>query len=477
MSKPDSCSSNTAMELIQRKLNGVHDLRRPPHKSPERSHVVFYNQPVNGLRKLPNEILEMTMYNLHDLHDLLALVTANPQARALYLRNPVAVVFNLLQESNVGLQIQRLVLASLYLSRHPGSMTDYDDIFWFLDQYEAKDVPLIKRSITRFIEDSGPMKFLLDVGEISKEVTTIEHSLTEVILTKAYERANVVRQQGKPNMEIAQVRGSQLSSLSRTEVHRTRRAIWRLRLYFALWHSEYSPYNQAPFFVRLSVSELEEMDCVYHHLQHQVPFSQGNTRRESQHRAFPDADPRRPDLSESDEESECDSFVDLSYRIPHPSFRSQLSRYRDCVWHVAKDEDQYAKHSLLESTPAATCFSRDRLTRPNKTATPSEPLVDHEPSTGFTILNRSKKLRRLCKEDWQRRCLPMACLLDWGYCIWDKERLHAWGLLDNSDDSADLYGFWTDGIHRKGCAHCSVGCFPDLFAIEEVDELDHCALT
>ncbi|KAL9024652.1 MAG: hypothetical protein Q9196_006358 [Gyalolechia fulgens] len=367
MSKLQSLINDARLEAIHEYFHPVNELPESPKESPGEPPVLFHNQPVNGLRKLPNEIFEKIMHKLHDLNDLHALVAANPQARALYMHNPVATVFELLQQSNAGLQIQRLILASLFLSRlfaECGSMRDYDDIVWLLDHYERKDGPMIKKSMKRFIDDSAPLKFLLDVAKMSKEVTTIENSLVQAITTKAHERASVAGRQGISNVEGTQVKELPVQSLSRMELHRIRRAIWRLRLYFALCHSKSSSLIQAPFFVRLAVPELEEMDCVYHHLQHQPLFLQRNLCRDCGDRALPDTVVNHLDQcddSDGYDSDECDDSDELS--IPRRGFRFQFSRYRTSVSRVATTEDHYLERTLLNpSSATASGFSDlDRL--------------------------------------------------------------------------------------------------------------------
>ncbi|KAL8688044.1 MAG: hypothetical protein Q9218_005946 [Villophora microphyllina] len=130
----------------------------------------------------------------------------------------------------------------------------------------------------------GPAKFYQHATAIFNQIAEAVDSFTEAILPSHI---------------------STMFPLSQQERHRIWRAFWRLRLYFALYHdfrpqaqSNYQddlsrhlnqlkwgprvhrrasryhsraehPRDQEEFFKKLTIWEIEEMDCVYHHIRYQ----------------------------------------------------------------------------------------------------------------------------------------------------------------------------------------------------------------
>ncbi|KAL8720013.1 MAG: hypothetical protein Q9225_003058 [Loekoesia sp. 1 TL-2023] len=435
--------------------------RKPLHKTWSRVH----NGSVHGLDNLPNEILEKIIHNLHGLDDLYAFVSAYPQAWVMYLYNPSAIVFILLQTSNLGNEIQRLLLTSLGLRQclilhsHNANkcLTDV------LEHFERINAPEIKRNLTRLIDRMGPLNFLYEVANISKEIMIAEESLIKTMLTRAHDRIEEARLHQIGNLQVFRAQGSYLLSPTRMEVHRVRRAIWRLWLYFEFFHDpKHMGLNQRIFFNRLAMWELEEMDCAYYHIQHQTNLWR---------RACPNCcELLIPDALTKHTDGCGWTLVGRKADVPidtqeNPSwdFQSAYTQYRGVMARKAATDDEYVvqtAHDLKSSSVAAS--GPNNL--PHAARSPETTSIDYEVSAGFTYVSMKSKLRRRCMAHWQNRDLPMGCFLDWGYCIWDKERMQAWKLVDNPENGTrGEFEWWTDGKDRAGCcAHCSKNCFPSL---------------
>lgn len=176
---------------------------------------------------------------------------------------------------------------------------------------------------------------------------------------------------------------------SPTEVHRIWRAFWRLLLYSDLFHGPNPRYRVLPdkakdatygFIEFLTIWELEEMECAYHHLEAQV--------------------------------TEYAHPGNLSYS---PGLASRLRT----TFGLPKDSSPYNIH--------ITSFLR-RYRDPSRSVAATEwPDTQdaNKPNAGWQYLLDRNKSYHLCS-----RTKPLECFLDWGYCIWDQSRLDSWWLLD-----------------------------------------------
>lgn len=185
---------------------------------------------------------------------------------------------------------------------------------------------------------------------------------------------------------------------SPTELHPVRRAFWRLSLYRDLFH-EPNPKNSVPHDGAkdatyastefLTVWELEEKYCAYHHLQAQV----------TEH-----ADPDSPSHS-SDLANRLRTTFDLPSNTPD-SPRSKESPRRNR--HIT-DLLHYCK--ALSRSVAATTWS--------------DTLAANKPNVGWQYLPQYIEDSSITYE-LSFRTEPLRCLLDWGDCIWDSSWLDSW---------------------------------------------------
>lgn len=291
---------------------------------------------VTNLDKLPVELLEMIVLDLDDLGDLYSLVTAYTRAHYLYLSDPQGVASKILTSSNVGGHQIRSLLLSIWLSQQsqsyvPGSRIPNEAheilhqpaIDNLLTQFYTMGDQDIKHRLAILMGTMGPIAFLKEATSITQNITEAEESLISTMLRKANaEIESVMKTRQQRDISIRQdkmkgVRGdteylSTFSSIkspttrtpagvaeqsrleypfskvppSSTEVHRIRRAFWRLWLFFELYHHAGQPpgrryvrvdpdsYPQGfgPvdfFFSPLALWEHEEMECAYYHLCYQ----------------------------------------------------------------------------------------------------------------------------------------------------------------------------------------------------------------
>ncbi|KAL8675618.1 MAG: hypothetical protein Q9168_000130 [Polycauliona sp. 1 TL-2023] len=85
-------------------------------------------------------------------------------------------------------------------------------------------------------------------------------------------------------------------------------------------------------------------------------------------------------------------------------------------------------------------------------------IPDDAPNAGWEFLERKGEAIGNCQESPYRntRRRALGCFIDWGYCIWDFQRMKAWHLIDDLQNGIEAeVDWWTDGGDRKeACEHC-----------------------
>ncbi|KAL8675871.1 MAG: hypothetical protein Q9186_007539 [Xanthomendoza sp. 1 TL-2023] len=436
----------------------------PPSSSPG-----GYAVDAADLDNLPVEIIEMIMVQVYDLNDLCSFVQSYPRAFKIYLSEPRHMVSRHLHNSNLGNQIQRLLLTTLLTQRHRvqqnrvngNARLDNLVIDEILDEHLKSAHQDIESSMSSLVGIMGPFGFLQSAARVSKHITEAEESLISTMLLKTnleIQAAQMTRQQRNMNMETrpeiqqaeilrerclcnpdrATSQASHTRPASATEVHRIRRAFYRLWLFFELCHHPSQVednWTRTDLFDPLTIWELEEMDCAYYHLRRQS----GIWRRECPHcstRLLPDKIPRH-------QKCECEwlSGEPIPPRyVPALCEHAIFWKRRRKWWNV---------EGLITDWPSSTRAITTLTT------------VGDKPSAGWSFVNQNENLRKMDTQEWHTRERPMGCFLDWGYCMWDLERMQAWHLVDDPDHGvgAEL-DWWTDGQSRdEYCAHC-----PDYYA-------------
>ena len=228
---------------------------------------------------------------------------------------------------------------------------------------------------------------------------------------------------------------------SPTELHRIRRAVWRLLLYSDLFHEPNPKYpirnkgNQSSdasytFLWTLTAWELEEIECVYYHLREQMELW-------------------------TSPQSSCYS-PKLAGRL-----LNTFGPIRNVYHYPSKQEDCDGAEGKRHIT-YLTGFLRETLWAPKSYETKTEWPDTQEanrPNAGWLYLEENYKVLNVL--DGNFRIAPVCCFLDWGYCIWDRSRLESWYLVDrrgiNLLGSKAKSAWWAcSQIVRRDCAHCKI---------------------
>ncbi|KAL8705401.1 MAG: hypothetical protein Q9201_001473 [Fulgogasparrea decipioides] len=444
---------------------------------------------LNGLDGLPNEILETVLYNLHDLGDLHTFINTYRRARDIFWANPEKVIKKLLQTSNIGDQIQKLIFTIIFLRRvrnrywnNLGEVSVGSVLEHLQPDRFRPEKKLVEERTATLVQELGPMKYLSDAAGISKQITEAEDSLIETMLTKTHIRmqeAKIAKQH--PCDERQRLLAKKVLTKLRTRIknaqharqeplcesqdassphtthgcpvtmqerHRIRRAFYRLSLYFELFHHrEQSTVDQVAFFNPLTIWEIEEMECAYFHLRWlwciRGPWCRS---------------PMLPDV-ETEHTTTCGRFPfdDIHRQQPgNTDNQGPLIRtFEDACAYYRKEKWQWER-SFNEP-------------KPDLVATLSSPNGD-EASAGWMFLNARSKVRTICPRVWVERKRSLGCSLDSDYCMWDPKRLQAWRLIDDPEEGirAEME-WWRDGSNREDrCADChhELSClWPDLEAL------------
>ena len=229
---------------------------------------------------------------------------------------------------------------------------------------------------------------------------------------------------------------------SPTELHRIRRALWRLVVYSELFHGRRPRYNNTQrsrsdndppnalhaFLSILTVWELEEMECVYYHLRAQVKLwkdPQGSSYLPDLARRLVDTFGPMYNTFDCYDPERKPPWIDITRHITH-----FIGFHRELVM----GSRRAAAKTAWAEIPEANCPNAGWLY-----------LQDHEDELNVRYNNL--------------RMQPVRCFLNWGYCIWDRSRLEDWCLVDRA--SSDLLAsrarsaLWSYGqSRRRECEHC-----------------------
>ncbi|KAL8780977.1 MAG: hypothetical protein Q9213_006228 [Squamulea squamosa] len=455
---------------------------------------------VTKLDKLPLELLEMILLQVHDLQDLYSLVVSCPRAQDLYLSDPQDVVMEVLSKNN---QLRSRVLGNQDLNEGHQYLRQptIDHLLNKLLETEDQD---IENSLSILFKTMGPMGLLQEAASNTRNIAEAEESLISTMLSKAnVEREGAMRtrqhrdaaiQQDK--MKKARVDKAYLATFSSlsipttrtlrsmagksrspytfrrlppsaTELHRIRRAFWRLWLFFELYHHPGLPpgrpydlvsqrtgnryFSAVDFFFNpLALWELEEMECAYYHLRRQSHL----WRRKCPHcwKYF------LPDIL-TKHLYECEWLP--APEEPLPSMQQVNQPYRGITLRLFDDANQEQRWRKWDMEEAGL-EGMSRTTTPTGDGTPDTEMVNtlvilsDEPSAGWSFVNQNQSVLNMYEGSWQRRRKPMGCFLDWGYCMWDLGRLQAWHLIDDPENGIEAEPeWWTDGMDRQEmCDHC-----------------------
>ena len=258
----------------------------------------------NKLIILPNEILALIMEISGGVTALHSLVCVSGQARRLFEARSDELLLGALHHSEMETQLQILYCNIISIRQHYKHDTANKKLRAYTNE-RLKDHSTAVNLDLGCTPPSKMIHMLNDAAEIYKSIEEAASSCFSVQLFKMMARLqiNLIRD-GQPSTVNIKERPQ-----SPTELHRLRRALWRMRLYFEAYHEPYIPLaitereqmessgsritesqdkpikslklsakdlsllakrdhvrTQRRFFSQMTVWELEEMECVWYHL-------------------------------------------------------------------------------------------------------------------------------------------------------------------------------------------------------------------
>ena len=375
------------------------------------------------LWKVPNELVLNILMEMPDVVTLHNFVTAYPQSRELYRRCYKEILKTVLHRLK-SLQIQKLVCTVISIRNRP-DLSDIEDFENYFDSHlEYEDSPLLIDDVT----DS--LVALQDIALITQDIEYFQKAFIDRRLRQPCNTSNSSRKEAPP---------------SQIELHRINRGLWRLQLVCEIFRAQFRgggciTYvgDVADNFVEsLTHWELEEMECTYYHVREQYSLLKSDTPAKSALCPGIPISCQPPIIqrllinmghsreSPSPSQLEVDDQTDWRHGDLYTAFRVARevpwSRHIQTVW-----SDQQEANTPNEGW---SCYFRF-----------CETICSFfEPSQGFP------------------RSGPVVCFHNWGYCIWDKERLRRWGVLGTRANGSDVdLKEWSDGNSGRGvCEHCS----------------------
>lgn len=442
-----TCAGKSAEHCVSRAAEGMDFARQVrlniENMAPLRSRI----------SELPNEVLEHIMGYLDGVPALHAFVEAHSQAKLLFHARPRLMLLSAIRNCSMALHIKQLACTVMYVRSQPDELPTLGHlintyVYWKLRNEASQK--LLEASL--FLAKSDSVALLYDFADVYRQIAEAEESLIRVQLPKTADRIRRLVDRECLSWPIHCPREGRLEKPpSPTELHRIRRALWRLWFYFRIFHdlqgdkNYRSPYKnlhaQNSFFHHLTIWELEEIECVYYHLQHQTRSLWRKTCTSCNQQVL-------PDIIYNGICKECRGGEKIRVKLngeerkedPHTdSFSHACSEFRNYMYRTEPFAD-------WTDTPAAK-----------------------HPNAGF---QHSPK--------YYLRVQSLGCLFDWGYCMWDESRFKAWHLVENPDRQLQdeafveklqgsgggpklrinrseraVKGWWTDGgIHYEDCARC-----------------------
>ena len=187
--------------------------------------------------------------------------------------------------------------------------------------------------------------------------------------------------------------------------------------------SQYECQVQSSYFMQMTAWELEELECVWYHVQ-QDPTDYWIERC-----------------------SYCRSFL-----LPDDLLFHQIHDCRDKFVHSCGfGKSCTSFRSILEGAVYTCCEDTTR----NPAAWPD--ILAKEPSAGYSFLLDHQTAIRPGESSLREMRGPLTEFLVWGYCMWDQKRLEAWRMIDNEAGTvlADL-------VRWRDLWKCRPGCHPWL---------------
>ena len=263
------------------------------------------------LDRLPNEVLGAILSFSCGVTTLYAFTKANSQAQALFQRSPSAFLNDAIYRSSMDLQFQKMLSSIISLrQRRKGQVAD-EGFRNFVHRTLSDEFDQISSELSS-IQPTDSMDILAHAANLCDFVTDTERSFIRVRLPKVAHGMRLVAAKDRfcDKVQHPITSDYQHQHPSATEIHRIRRALWRVCLYLEAFYTPYVPQPnnehkelvlnefearkiqtksaaistvldaafkakrkcadfQKCFFQKMTVWELEEMNCVWNHLSHE----------------------------------------------------------------------------------------------------------------------------------------------------------------------------------------------------------------
>lgn len=196
------------------------------------------------LDELPNEVLEIVMEFSDGLESLHALVMADSRAKALFERRPQAMLITAMRRSTMEAQLKKMFCTIVSIRQRRKYYAVNGGLRIYVNTCLADRSTAIDLDVSS-TPPSESIDLLDDAVTVYDSVVDAERSFLRTQLPRAAARIQsriatdrfYRRMEYPPSLKLK----FKTSHQSPTELHRIRRALWRLRLYFEAFYEIYLP--------------------------------------------------------------------------------------------------------------------------------------------------------------------------------------------------------------------------------------------
>jgi hypothetical protein len=377
--------------------------------------ITTHGATTGHLARLPNELLLHIMEQMPSPGALYNFMKACPRSAVVAQSHPKPqeVLMGVIQRLGIPLQLHNFICITLAV-RH--SIVALAGLERYLEtNLEGISIP----SIVACGKDLVGM--LQDLVTLFEDIDTLEETFLTIRLENAVQLQRVRQSCAYDSKTVSK------PAASPTELHRIRRAFWRLQLYSDLYHHPgrrsmahdwgINSYRRK-FLLASTVWEHEELECAYYHVKDQLEvWRDSNSARYAPalaHRLL--------------ERFQCDKDN------WDPSDRPK-SRPESHISYAVFHRPDFALHVYFNSQ--------------SRTAW-ADTLEACEPSAGYQYFKANSEEFGAGMDSYFHTS-PLSCFLDWGFCMWDRSRLETLQLLGCPSQHS-----WADPnkSHRYGWLHC-----------------------
>ena len=373
-----------------------------------------------------------------------SLVCASEQAMVMFVSNPRSYLLNAMHHSGMELQLQKIFCTIISFREY----YKYDkDNFPAYAEARLKDNSV---NLNLHLHLTRPSQLIQMLRQSTELYDSVEEAQISFVRVQGQELRSKIKDHA---VKDGLAQGHRLFpfntgviSPSPTELLRIRRGLWRLRLYYEMYYEPFLPLAirerqikdhmstksdikvkntkltlwglskegktnhinaQKEFFYRMTIWEIEELDCVWFHLNRQNNILWRRTCPYCRQNALPDHLIAHIRVCKYPQ-----AVVDYRYDQSVPHYQRASS------WFRLDHEEGFAGESDFTRWPTG---------------------LAREPSEGFKYLTKhhgqiepNDPPPTIGRGAWREFCR-------WGYAIWDEETLGKYGLIDTAEGAAKLH--------------------------------------